>query len=75
MVKQDRNIIEQLSKTELLGNKSSKKVFNRIVLRSFNRASSSEKEKFIGALALKYHLDCADEIINAIEIKGFQISF
>lgn len=73
MAIKDRNLIEQFSNVELLEDINTKKVFSRILLKAFDNADTDEDEKFIGALALKYNLECADEILDKIEIEGFKM--
>lgn len=75
MSKQDKNILTHLSKTELLKDSRTKEKFSEIIMRAFLDATNEEEEQLIGALALKYELDCADEIIDVIEIEGFKQPF
>ena len=75
MSKEDKNLIHKLSKTELLDNKTTKEIFNKLLLRSYHNTTDDEEIKVIGAIALKYGLSCCDDIINNIEFNGFPLPF
>lgn len=69
------NIIQQLSKTDLLKDTKTQEILNRILYKSYHESKDEEEIKTIGAIALKYGLECADEIIDTIKFEGFPMPF
>lgn len=68
------DLIKSLSKTDLSSN-NTKELFNQIVYNAFHNATSSDEEKLIVAIALKYELECFDEIFNILEDECFNLPF
>ncbi len=68
------DLIKSLSKTDLSSN-NTKELFNQIVYNAFHNAKSSDEEKLIVTIALKYQLDCFDEIFNILEDGCFNLPF
>ncbi len=73
MAIKDKKMIEVLSRTELLNDGKTKEIFSNIIRCAFHSTDIKEEEKILGAIALKYNLECADEIIDIIEFEGFRL--